>query len=356
MDYYPLSDLLNRSVALTDTDKDIVEVYDTDAYGNTLVYSGPGADDTWLTDDDVNIDDDPARDWPLCRFVFTGREYDPETEIYFFRARYYHPTLGRWLSRDPSGNQDDQSLYAYAPSKPCEMVDPSGLSAVERIGANAETFVVAGGGYLSGRSDAADFLMRWWSGAGGTYVLPQRLQDDLRRQAYHQRAEASLVAEAARWLRANAESTPCNQSWSGLLFGTTEAKGHAAAAKYDPVASWAGSYDIYALFSGTVTKKCAVSSRYCCSYHATLFGAFLIYNSYSWVWPTGETKGYWGYLQKIGKAKAFFWTTAWQDSWSVVDENGCDYDKIEAEIKPHFPPPPLRPPDTLGRGASYLTH
>jgi RHS repeat-associated protein len=99
MDYYPLSDLLYRSVALTDDpaegDVAVVEAYDTDAYGHTLVYSGPGADDTWFTNDDVTTDD------PTCRFIFTGREYDPETEIYFYRARYYHPTLGRFVGRDP---------------------------------------------------------------------------------------------------------------------------------------------------------------------------------------------------------------------------------------------------------------
>jgi len=51
--YYLLQDTLYRAVALTDTNGNIVEAYDTDAYGNTLIFTGPGADGTWFTDDDV---------------------------------------------------------------------------------------------------------------------------------------------------------------------------------------------------------------------------------------------------------------------------------------------------------------
>ena len=44
--YYPLQDLLYRTTATTDATAAIVEAYDTDAYGNTLIYTGPGADST----------------------------------------------------------------------------------------------------------------------------------------------------------------------------------------------------------------------------------------------------------------------------------------------------------------------
>ena len=120
MDYYPLSDLLYRSVALTDENKDIVEAYDTDAYGNTLIFNDPGDDEAWFTDDDV------PTDAPLCPFIFTGRRYDPETGIYYYRARYYHQELGRFLSRDPVGYADDMSLYIYVMGSPTTGVDPSG--------------------------------------------------------------------------------------------------------------------------------------------------------------------------------------------------------------------------------------
>ncbi len=36
-------------------------------------------------------------------FAFTGREWDPETNLYYYRARYYDPKIGRFLSEDPEG-------------------------------------------------------------------------------------------------------------------------------------------------------------------------------------------------------------------------------------------------------------
>ncbi len=37
------------------------------------------------------------------RILFQGREYDWDTGFYYFRARWYDPDTGRWLSKDPIG-------------------------------------------------------------------------------------------------------------------------------------------------------------------------------------------------------------------------------------------------------------
>jgi len=60
-------------------------------------------------------------------WLYTGREYDPESGTYFYRARTYDPGTGRFLQRDPSGYIDDLSLQQYASSSPTCLIDPLGL-------------------------------------------------------------------------------------------------------------------------------------------------------------------------------------------------------------------------------------
>jgi RHS repeat-associated protein len=64
---------------------------------------------------------DSVFDW---EFRYTGRRQDLESGLCFFRARYYHAELGRFLSRDPSRYVDGMSLYRayFVPG----MVDPNG--------------------------------------------------------------------------------------------------------------------------------------------------------------------------------------------------------------------------------------
>lgn len=59
-------------------------------------------------------------------FGYTGRQFDPETGLYQYRARYYHPRLGQFLSTDPIGTQDDPNLYQYVGWDPVNATDPTG--------------------------------------------------------------------------------------------------------------------------------------------------------------------------------------------------------------------------------------
>ena len=61
-------------------------------------------------------------------YGFTGREPDA-TGLIHYRARYYHPELGRFVSRDPLGLSAGINPYAYADGNPVLFNDPDGLMA-----------------------------------------------------------------------------------------------------------------------------------------------------------------------------------------------------------------------------------
>lgn len=96
------ADGLGSIVAMTDAAGNVTSRRQYDAWGNLEV----GADQ-------------PG-------YAFTGREWDPETGLYYYRARYYDPKVGRFLSEDPIGFAGGINLYAYVGNNPIGWVDPTG--------------------------------------------------------------------------------------------------------------------------------------------------------------------------------------------------------------------------------------
>jgi RHS repeat-associated protein len=66
-------------------------------------------------------------------YAFTGREWDPETGLYYYRARYYDPKIGRFISEDPIGFEAGINFYAYVSNNPVNWVDPFGLQAIQCV-------------------------------------------------------------------------------------------------------------------------------------------------------------------------------------------------------------------------------
>jgi RHS repeat-associated protein len=66
------------------------------------------------------------------RYRYTGREFDGETGLYYYRARYYDANVGRFIGQDPLGfdSGDGSNFYAYVSNSPVDRIDPLGLYGV----------------------------------------------------------------------------------------------------------------------------------------------------------------------------------------------------------------------------------
>ena len=103
--YFYHQDGLGSVTDLTDSAGATAKSYAYDAYGNVL--ESPGTIDQ--------------------PYTYTGREPDQETGLYYYRARYYDSTTGRFLQKDPVGLKAGPNGYWYANANPVFFVDPFGL-------------------------------------------------------------------------------------------------------------------------------------------------------------------------------------------------------------------------------------
>jgi RHS repeat-associated protein len=105
-----LTDHLGTVRDLVGSSGELIDHLDYDSFGSVSVETQPAYGD---------------------RFKFTGREFDAETGLYYYRARFFDPALGRFVSQDPIGfSAGDPNLYRYVHNSPLTATDPMGETAV----------------------------------------------------------------------------------------------------------------------------------------------------------------------------------------------------------------------------------
>jgi RHS repeat-associated protein len=102
-DYYE-ADGLGSVTSLTNATGSIAQTYTYDSFGNTTNSTGSLANP----------------------FQYTARDLDSEIGIYYYRARYYGPATGRFLSEDPIRFSAGANFYAYVSNSPVQLYDPTG--------------------------------------------------------------------------------------------------------------------------------------------------------------------------------------------------------------------------------------
>ncbi|WP_175836313.1 MULTISPECIES: RHS repeat-associated core domain-containing protein [Burkholderia cepacia complex] len=83
------------------------------------------------------------------RFRYTGQQLIGSLGLYYYKARFYSPGLGRFFQTDPVGSRDDQNLYAYVGNNPVNRSDPDGLTGTI---VGTDSFQLAGS-YIWGHGD-----------------------------------------------------------------------------------------------------------------------------------------------------------------------------------------------------------
>jgi RHS repeat-associated protein len=100
-------------------------------------------------------------------FQFTARESDSETGLDYYRARYFDPNVGRFVSEDPSGTSGGLNLYEYVLNNPINLYDPTGLRGTKpkkpECGPNAVYCICCQGGNITICNKAGGNYSGWVS-------------------------------------------------------------------------------------------------------------------------------------------------------------------------------------------------
>jgi RHS repeat-associated protein len=161
---YYLTDHLGSTAGLTNANGSMVEQLTYDSFGNSASST-------------------------RTRYGYTGRERDPDTGLTYYRARFYDPQLGRFISEDPIGLRPAMNLFGYVENRALTFKDPFGEDLFGITGGGSGGAAVGGlaimgtAGYMVGWNTNCDCDGETSMGGAGNvgisageygYPLPQK--------------------------------------------------------------------------------------------------------------------------------------------------------------------------------------
>jgi RHS repeat-associated protein len=202
--YYYSFEALGSVIALSDAGGSVAETYAYSPYGKVDQASSFG---------------NP--------YLYTGREYDEETGLSYYRARYYDARTGRFLQTDQVGYNGGLNLYAYVGNNPQSWIDPRGLARERRAESEEGQWVYWG------------WERKWnlfvYGHSSGTYYFRNVKTGEVRKIITRGRRAAGGVGFSGDVVGGIAENVPTpGVEWRGFFEGEIKA----GAAEVDASGYW----------------------------------------------------------------------------------------------------------------------